>query len=373
MAKLWMCDKDFLVQGKGFNLYVFHFSSEEDKKRVAKGAPWFVANQHIIVKEWLPNLSWDQVDLGKSCMWIQVHGLPLEQMNEESARVIDEAFAGLLETNISLKNVVNPRSYIRLKVGIWVDRPLLTGFHNVTAGCEKSWVRFQYENLPELCWFCGRLGHQMQRCPSKGANDKLPVFDIPERGYGPWLKAEIPLDEQYGEILVEEPTKNMLASGSKRKRAEKVENKGKGKKVWKAKSPGLTEPTEDAAAEAPAPNPGPIHGCSLPTPVSQPQPHEDFLEYDPIVACGNVDRDLALKLGYYVDPIQPEMEASQCSQEIAFCEDKLLEYHLEKRSVPLLLVPPAKKWKECARGSTSTPSEARGEHQLHACRAKRWD
>ncbi|KAJ4839046.1 hypothetical protein Tsubulata_022005 [Turnera subulata] len=57
MAKLWKCEEDFEVQGKGFNHYVFQFASEDDKRRVANGAPWFVANQHNVVKEWLPNMS----------------------------------------------------------------------------------------------------------------------------------------------------------------------------------------------------------------------------------------------------------------------------------------------------------------------------
>ncbi|KAJ4847385.1 hypothetical protein Tsubulata_014311 [Turnera subulata] len=257
-------------------------------------------------------------------------------MNEESARVIGDAFAGLLETNISMKNIANPRSFIRLKVGIWVDRPLLTGFHNVTKGSGKSWVRFQYENLTKFCWFCGRLGHQMQRCPSKGESDKLPVFDIPEKGYGPWLKAEIPLDDQYGDLLVEEPLKITPASGLKRKRIEKAEKQGKGKNIWKAKSPTLVikEPVTDSKHNEPIPISAPAKTVEMPALASQIS--DDSLEYDPIVARGNVDRDLALKLGYYVDPIEPEVEASLNSQELAFCEDRLLEYNLEKRAVPIL-------------------------------------
>ncbi|KAJ4839047.1 hypothetical protein Tsubulata_022006 [Turnera subulata] len=294
-------------------------------------------------------------------MWIQVHGLPLEQMNVESAKVIGNAFAGLIETNISLKNVVNPRSFTRIKVGIWVDRPLLTGFQNVTDGSEKSWVRFQYENLPELCWFCGRIGHQMQRCPSKGANDKLPVFDIPEKGFGPWMKAEIPLDDQYGELPKEESPKKMSPTGSKRKRMEKAEKKEKGKKVWQAKSTALVikEPIIEPAKEASAPAPTQNHNTKS---ANEAQSY-DSLGFDPIVACGNVDRDLALSLGYYVDPIEPEVEAPLSSQELAFCEDRLLEYNLEKRTVPILEPPPAKGWKRCTRSSASTSAEIMGDSE----------
>ncbi|KAJ4838773.1 hypothetical protein Tsubulata_033745 [Turnera subulata] len=186
IQKLWNCGGTFDISNKGANLF---FLMEEDKLKVITGAPWFCSNCHLVVKEWSAQLSWEQVDLGTSCIWIQVHGLPLELMNETNALSIGNSFGGLLASDLSLKNILNPASIIRLKVALWVDKPLLTG-----------------------------------------PNDKPPVLDIPEKGYGPWLRAdtrEVPQPE----ILA--PT---VGTGKRRRvspvQSRKKSKKPEGKQVW---------------------------------------------------------------------------------------------------------------------------------------------
>ncbi|KAJ4832399.1 hypothetical protein Tsubulata_009542 [Turnera subulata] len=90
---------------------MFQFEEEADKSSVALGVPWFFSNCHIVIKEWLPHLSWEQVELGKSCIWVQVHGLQLELMNEDNATAIGNSIGGLLETDISVDRILNPQSF----------------------------------------------------------------------------------------------------------------------------------------------------------------------------------------------------------------------------------------------------------------------
>ncbi|KAJ4842725.1 hypothetical protein Tsubulata_017698 [Turnera subulata] len=203
MKKCWNCKGSFDVTGKGANIFVFQFANKEDKKRIVQRAPWFISNCHLVLKEWPPHLSWEHVDLGglkpfffpmldhkvenlgKTCLWIQVHGLPLHHMNVVNAKLIGDSFAGLLDCQISTEKVLNPKSYIRMKIALWVDKPLLTGFDMLTDDLQKPWVRFKYELLPECFWYCGRLGHAINRCPFKGPSDRAPVYNIPEKDFGP--------------------------------------------------------------------------------------------------------------------------------------------------------------------------------------------
>ncbi|KAJ4834695.1 hypothetical protein Tsubulata_003599 [Turnera subulata] len=190
MRKCWDCK--FEVSGKGTNLFLFTFESEEDKSRVAAVAPWFISNCHFIIKEWLPNLSWEQVDLGRSGFWIQVYRLALKQMNPENAEMIGKLFAGLLETDISLEYILGPHNFIRLKIALLVDKPLITGFHNVLAESQRAWIRI-----------------------------KLPVYDVPEKGFGPWLRPEEPVKPTEDTKTLEEiqhlPRKPSLVTENKQK------------------------------------------------------------------------------------------------------------------------------------------------------------
>ncbi|KAJ4822893.1 hypothetical protein Tsubulata_045426 [Turnera subulata] len=227
LKKVWGCKGNLEVTGKGSNIFLFQFEKEEDKLGVVAGTPWFFSNCHIVVKEWLPHMAWEHVELGKSCMWIQVHGLPLQFMNEENALAIGNSFGGLLDSDMSLERILAPESFIRLKVALWIDRPLPTGF--TMAEC---WVRFKYEQLPECCWFCGRLGHSMTRCPFKGPNDRPAVFDIPEKGFGPWLRANAVMDLSFPEYAPAEKHTVKRKRETPGTSKNKIIKNPKGKKAW---------------------------------------------------------------------------------------------------------------------------------------------
>ncbi|KAJ4835304.1 hypothetical protein Tsubulata_048151, partial [Turnera subulata] len=197
MKKLWGCRGELKITQRGFNFFFFTFQLEDDLQWVIQKAPWSFANAHLVVKQWPPHLTWEQIDLSKSCIWVQVLGLPLTQLNAKNAERVGNAFAGLLEYEISKNNVLHAPRIMYVKVEFWVDKPLLTGFNNVISNEWKPWVRFRYEDLPEFCYFCGRLGHSMVKCWVKGDDDKLPTYDISEKGFGPWLKAVIPNDRLY--------------------------------------------------------------------------------------------------------------------------------------------------------------------------------
>ncbi|KAJ4822348.1 hypothetical protein Tsubulata_029771 [Turnera subulata] len=61
----------------------------------------------------------------------------------------------------------------------------------------QTWVQFKYESLAELYWFCGKIGHLVPKCWLKGEDEKFPEYDIPEKGYGPWIKANTPVERMY--------------------------------------------------------------------------------------------------------------------------------------------------------------------------------
>ncbi|KAJ4837407.1 hypothetical protein Tsubulata_036922 [Turnera subulata] len=301
MKRVWRCTNDFEVTSKGHNIFCFKFGNEADKKAVAEGVPWYIANNHFVIKEWLPHLSREQVDLGKSCCWIQVHGLPLEQTNKECAEMIGEAFAGLLDLAISVE--------------------------------KRPWVRFKYEELPELCWFYGRMGHAYSRCPHRGVNDRLPVYDIPEKGYGHWLKAEVCL-EKYSE-----------PAG-----IEQVGNE--------------SESTHTAGQHHEHAQVGPLEASEAPIQISNAAPLETICAesgtniLSPTSACGPAIKKSKGELGSVPVPhgqLSTELGvgSSQCSTQLEFV-GLSFEEAIEMREIPVIGSPPRQKWKNKARAQVQT-------------------
>ncbi|KAJ4839350.1 hypothetical protein Tsubulata_008290 [Turnera subulata] len=197
MKKLWQCKGKLKIHQKGFNLFFFTFELESDLQWVLSSVPWSFTNAHLMVKYWPPYLTSEQIDLRKSCIWIQVNGLPLNQLKASNAAKVGSLFAGLLDYEVTKDSIYGSPRYMRVKVEFWVDKPLVTGFTNVVFDKWKPWICFKYEDLPEFCYFCGRLGHSILKCWYKGEDEKNPSYDIPEKGFGPWLKGVIPTNRLY--------------------------------------------------------------------------------------------------------------------------------------------------------------------------------
>lgn len=54
-------------------------------------------------------------------------------------------------------------TFMRVRVSVDVSRPLCRG-KKVSFYENEGWVSFQYERLPNLCFWCGLLSHDDKDC-----------------------------------------------------------------------------------------------------------------------------------------------------------------------------------------------------------------
>lgn len=54
--------------------------------------------------------------------------------------------------------------FMLLRVCIDITKPLLRRKKMHMCGSESVWIRFTYERLPNLYFWCGILGHSQKKC-----------------------------------------------------------------------------------------------------------------------------------------------------------------------------------------------------------------
>lgn len=67
-------------------------------------------------------------DVTYSRFWIQIHGLPLQFMNEENAIKIGGLFNKVLSCNKTTRKSIQGMKFMRIQVELDSTRPLPTGF-----------------------------------------------------------------------------------------------------------------------------------------------------------------------------------------------------------------------------------------------------
>ncbi|KAI9081654.1 hypothetical protein K1719_036390 [Acacia pycnantha] len=119
--------------------------------------PW---RNSLIIKQWRPNFNPWKADLQcRIAAWIRLPDVPFEFYNVESLRRIGNMIGRMIKVDRST-SVYDKGGFARICVEIDLKQPLLPTYK--VFGEERAIV---YEGLHQVCFQCGKYGHQKKFCP----------------------------------------------------------------------------------------------------------------------------------------------------------------------------------------------------------------
>ncbi|KAB1225194.1 hypothetical protein CJ030_MR1G016592 [Morella rubra] len=123
----------------------------------------------------------DEADLSMVEFWIQIHGLPLEIVDEVNARLIGCKLGEVLEMDA----IEAHQSFIGLKVRFSASTPLEPGFYFTSDEGAALWIGFKYERLSCFCVHCGLIDHTIGTCYQNPAHPQNYALTDKIRGFLP--------------------------------------------------------------------------------------------------------------------------------------------------------------------------------------------
>ncbi|KAH9665772.1 hypothetical protein KPL70_020428 [Citrus sinensis] len=125
LGALWNSTTGFNVIDLENNYFLIRFKSNEDMEFVLTQGPWTLMGHYLIVQPWSP-----QFDSSKE-----------EYYNTESA---------------------TRGKFARIAVEVSLSKPLISQFL-----LDGKVQKVEYENLPFICFSCGKYGHYYEACPDR--------------------------------------------------------------------------------------------------------------------------------------------------------------------------------------------------------------
>ena len=95
----WKMGSDLRIVEVGNNLLQFKFSSRYQLKWVEKSEPWNFDNNLLLLCRWKKGLTSNNISFSNSPFWVQIWGLPFENMVEVIGKDIGSKIGRVLEVD----------------------------------------------------------------------------------------------------------------------------------------------------------------------------------------------------------------------------------------------------------------------------------
>lgn len=124
----WARYESITISYVSYKFVMFEFENEDDRKLILGMSSWSVQGYCMCMKKWMSSIGLAQVDFKRVQFWVQVHNLILEIFSLENVQVIGDKLDYFIKTEEDVENV--HKTYIRMKVEVVVQNPLMVGFWN---------------------------------------------------------------------------------------------------------------------------------------------------------------------------------------------------------------------------------------------------
>jgi hypothetical protein len=162
----------------GHNKYLFGVPLQAHVKKILDQGPWNVRGSLLLLKPWSPDLALDEINLRLCSFWVQVHGLPRQNMAVVNSVKIAQRLGKILAVDDHDNAGLICQPFLRFRVELDSAHPLISGFHLPRPGRDLLWISLRYERLGDYCTLCGLIGHKKSQCtqpPNRLNPDKYSV------------------------------------------------------------------------------------------------------------------------------------------------------------------------------------------------------
>ncbi|KMS96531.1 hypothetical protein BVRB_8g202020 [Beta vulgaris subsp. vulgaris] len=180
MRIAWRLGKGMVVREIENNMIMYQFFTMSDKMKVLEEGPWFFDGSPLLLQEVEEGIQPSEIVFDTMRWWVKAEDVPLNKRTKSMAVSMASCMGRFVEFDES--DPIGWCKYMRFRVDVQLDKPLRRGMRIATANGSK-WIKFKYEKLMDLCFACGKLGHNYSQCMKY--DDVTPISELP---YGLWLR-----------------------------------------------------------------------------------------------------------------------------------------------------------------------------------------
>ncbi|PRQ55096.1 hypothetical protein RchiOBHm_Chr1g0320861 [Rosa chinensis] len=182
--RTWLVDKEFRVQERADNHFLFSFGSVRDRNKVLKGGVWCYDHAPVCLEEYDGVLSIGDVPMKHIRIWVRVSGIPPLYEEPDNLILVGNLLGGYLDYD---KKEFR-KGIVRILFSHDISKPVLLERRVFLATGVEPTLKFQFEHLKGRCSQCGLITHSGEKCEEPNAVVSTPR--VLRFGGGPPISGE---------------------------------------------------------------------------------------------------------------------------------------------------------------------------------------
>jgi len=170
LSKAWGRKEPVPVRELGANRFLITFDSEKLWRKVLGGGPWKHKKDAVIFAPYDGFQRLSEVSIDSIALWVRIYDIPIHMITEGFARALGAKIGRVLEVGRAIMD------YKRVRVDFPLANPLMPVVCQKVRGSGEMMFKVRYENVPNFCFGCGRIGHAQEDCPDENLTKGGVIF-----------------------------------------------------------------------------------------------------------------------------------------------------------------------------------------------------
>lgn len=171
LESLWNRSQGFSVIDLENDFFLVKFKTEEDAYYALTQGPWTILGHYLAVQQWSPSFDCSRETIDSIIAWIRLPGMPLHYYHKKILTMLGHVIGNVVRIDYNTESASRGK-FARIAVELDLAKSLCSQFL-----LDGKVQKVEYENLPTICFECGKYGHLSSSCSENKSNENLSGVD----------------------------------------------------------------------------------------------------------------------------------------------------------------------------------------------------
>ncbi|CAL1398876.1 unnamed protein product [Linum trigynum] len=196
LKALWKPTSEMEIFALDDDCFLVKLGNDKDYFSALSDGPWVIFDHYLVVQQWTPSFRVTDKLPNTMVLCVQFPGLPVHFYHQELLFALGNMIGRAIKLDYHTQHQQRAK-FSRMAVEVDLSKPLVPRIR-----LDGRWQKVEFENIPVVCFECGKVGHTKITCPLICQNRSdaegqgrlpSPISDAGVEvsgdvaGFGPWM------------------------------------------------------------------------------------------------------------------------------------------------------------------------------------------